>query len=53
MVPLNSISAGAHNRTIKAPTTIIGIPTPIEISLEAMIRHHFKNVYEVCDGFKI
>ncbi len=53
IVPLNSISAGAHNNTIKAPTTIIGIPTPIEISLEAMIRHHFKNVYEVCDGFKI
>jgi len=31
----------------------MGIPTPIEICLEAMIRHHFKNVYEVCDDFKI
>jgi len=53
IVPLNSISAGAHNITIKTPTTIMGIPTPIEICLEAMIRHHFKNVYEVCDDFKI
>lgn len=32
-----SPSNGAHNHAIKAPTTIIGIPTPKLISLEAMI----------------
>jgi len=48
MVSSNSASAGAHNSAIKAPTTIIGMPTPTLIALEAMFCHHLKNVYEVC-----
>ena len=31
-----SISIGAHKNAINAPTTIIGIPTPTVIRLEAM-----------------
>ena len=36
-IPCISVSIGAHNQAIKAPTTIIGIPTPTVISLEANI----------------
>ena len=32
----NSTSAGAHNNAIKAPTAIMGIPTPKLIALEPM-----------------
>ena len=33
----NSTSAGAHNNAIKAPTAIMGIPTPKLIALEPML----------------
>ena len=42
-VPPNSTSAGAHKRAINAPTTIIGIPTPMEICFEAMYVAHSEN----------
>ena len=32
----NSISAGAHNNAINAPTAIMGMPTPKLICLEPM-----------------
>ena len=32
----SSASAGAHNKAINAPTTIIGTPTPKLIALEPM-----------------
>ncbi len=32
-----SNAVGAHKNAISAPTTIIGIPTPTEIRLEAMV----------------
>ena len=32
----SSGSRGAHKSAIKAPTTIIGIPTPAQIFLDAM-----------------
>ena len=41
VLPTNSIwfckspSIGAHNHAIKAPTIIIGIPTPMVIALDA------------------
>ncbi len=49
----NSASAGAHNNAINPPTIIIGIPTPTQIALEAIHRHHLKNVYEVCDNYEV
>lgn len=46
-----SDTAGANNSAINAPTTIIGIPTPTQIALEAIYKPHLKNVYEVCDNY--
>lgn len=39
----NSDSRGAQINAIKAPTTIIGIPTPTVIALEAMLRPQLEN----------
>lgn len=56
-LPINSTvfaisdTVGAHNNAINAPTTIIGIPTPTQIALEAIYRFDLKNVYEVCDNY--
>ena len=53
MVSTSSISIGANISTIRAPTIIIGIPTPIQIFLEAMMNTHLENVYEVFDVYEI
>lgn len=53
MVSTSSISIGANINTIRAPTIIIGIPTPIQIFLEAMMNTHLENVYEVFDVYEI